>query len=143
MTNIPALESSLITLFEASMVFAASRCHSAFTRTTMRDSAMNSAAGTPLPETSAISTPIRPCSSAMTSNGMTSKKSPPTSFAITLRAATSKPATCGSTSGRKLCWICPAISSSALERATRSSISLRSVMSRIVSMAPASPPSGP
>jgi len=62
--------------------------------------------------------PIRLFPSETTSNGITSKKSPPTSFAITLFPATSKPSTLGMFFGRKLCWISAAIASSVFFFAT-------------------------
>ncbi|OQC65710.1 MAG: hypothetical protein BWX50_01484 [Euryarchaeota archaeon ADurb.Bin009] len=58
------------------------------------------------------------------------------------RAAISNPAIRGSTFGMKLIWISAAIWSSAFDRASRPSISRRSVMSRIDSMAPVTVPSG-
>ncbi|OPY41551.1 MAG: hypothetical protein A4E41_00850 [Methanoregulaceae archaeon PtaU1.Bin066] len=141
-TNMPDFESSVMMLFASNIAFAGSRCQSAFTLTTIRESAMKSAAGTPFPDTSATRSPRVPFDNAMISKGITSKKSPPTSFAMTVRAAISNPLICGITSGMKLRWISAAIWSSAFERASFPSISRRSVMSRIVSMAPVTFPSG-
>ena len=85
---------------------------------------MKRAAGIPFPETSAIITPTRLLSIGITSRGTTSKKSPPTSFAITLFAATSNPGIGSIVSGRKLCWISAAMASSvSLRSISRSRVS--------------------
>ena len=103
----------------------------AVTLTTIRDRAMKRAAGTPLPDTSAIINPVRVLSMGITSSGTTSKKSPPTSFAGILFAAISNPWVVGIVSGRKFLWISAAIWSSAFFRAiSDSSFSFSSLVLR-------------
>ncbi len=87
---------------------------------------MKRAAGIPFPETSAMKMPSRSCPMVITSKGITSKKSPPTSLAMTHCAAISKCAICGSVSGRKLRWISAAIASSVFFRSTSRSRPSRS-----------------